>query len=203
MKSNPMPTPRPSLALLPLLALVFCVMLSATGTASAATLGGIELDEEVSVDDTTLALNGAGLRKKFFITLYVGSLYLDSALTDADADAIVQADAPMMIQLDILSNLLTREKLIEALDEGFRNSTNNNTASIGAYIAQMKAALDQPVSPGDQYRIVYSPDTGTQLERSGELLVTIPGIAFKRAAFGIWLSQKPAQASLKNAMLGR
>ena len=106
-------------ALFPLAGLVLLLTLACAGLASAATVSGVDLAEEVAINDTSLSLNGAGLRKKFFIKLYVGSLYLDSSLAGADADAIVQADAPMLIQLDILSNLLTREKLIEALDEGF------------------------------------------------------------------------------------
>jgi len=34
------------------------------------------------------------------------------------------------------------------------------------------------------------------------LKVQVPGLAFKQALFGIWLSDDPVQDSLKEAMLG-
>ena len=38
--------------------------------------------------------------------------------------------------------------------------------------------------------------------RNSELLDTIAGLEFKKAFFGIWLSDNPVQKSLKKAMLG-
>ena len=53
--------------------------------AAALEIEGIEVAETISSADnkTTLLLNGAGLREKFYIDVYVGALYLPAKTTDA------------------------------------------------------------------------------------------------------------------------
>ena len=170
------------------------------GPLQAAKVGGITLDESITVGSTETLYNGAGLRKKLFIKLYVGSLYLTTPSTDANA--IVDADEAMAIRLNILSDLLTRDKLLSALKEGFDKSTGGNTAPIQPQIDQMIALMQDKVSPGDTLTLAYEPGVGTHVMRDGKELDVIEGLPFKKALFGIWLSDKPAQKSLKTDMLG-
>lgn len=170
------------------------------GPLQAAKVGGITLDESFTVGSTETLYNGAGLRKKLFIKLYVGSLYLTTPSTDANA--IIDADEAMAIRLNILSDLLTRDKLLSALKEGFDKSTGGNTAPIQPQIDQMIALMQDKVSPGDTLTLAYEPGVGTHVMRDGKELDVIEGLPFKKALFGIWLSDKPAQKSLKTDMLG-
>ena len=48
----------------------FCTPLAAREVA------GVKLDEQVQLGGTPLVLNGAGVRSKFFVKVYVGALYL-------------------------------------------------------------------------------------------------------------------------------
>lgn len=178
------------------------LLLTPAGPALAEKVAGVTLDDRIVYSETPLTLNGAGIRKKLFIKLYVGSLYVDETLAGSDADTIMKADAPMVIQLDIISDLLTRDKLVKALNDGFNKSTEGNTAPIQAEIDAMHDAFDQPVRPNETYRIAYDPDVGTSILRDEQNLIDLPGLPFKQAIFGIWLSSKPAQKSLKKAMLG-
>lgn len=174
------------------------IALSSTA-ASAKKVGGVKLAPTISINSQLLLLNGAGIRKKLFIKLYVGSLYLTAQ--SSDASAIMAADEPMMIRLNILSNLLTRKKLVKALKAGFKNSTNGNTTPVQAEIDQMIDLMQEKTRPGDSYSLAYEPGVGTHVMRNDEELSTVPGLAFKQALFGIWISDKPAQTSLKKAML--
>lgn len=180
------------------------VLLSVTmmSPSMAAKVGGVTLEESIAVDDVTLFYNGAGLRKKLFIKLYVGSLYTERALNGSDAQSIMQADQPMLIQLNILSDLLTRDKLVKALEEGFEKSTGGNIGPVEDEINTMIDAMSAPVRPGEVYQILYRPLSGTEIIAGGEVLATIQGLPFKQALFGIWISDAPAQKSLKEAMLG-
>jgi long-chain acyl-CoA synthetase len=45
-------------------------------------------------------------------------------------------------------------------------------------------------------------DGGTRITQDGALRGNIPGEAFNKALFRIWLGDRPAQADLKKAMLG-
>lgn len=183
--------------------LAVLVSLTLVSPAMAAKVGGVTLEDSVSINNVTLELNGAGLRKKLFIKLYVGSLYTESSLKGSDGRSIMQADQPMFIQLNILSDLLTRDKLVKALKDGFNKSTGGNTAPIQDGINTMIDAMSQPVLPGEVYQILYRPSAGTIIIAGDELLATIPGLPFKQALFGIWISDAPAQKSLKKAMLGQ
>lgn len=180
-----------------LLALLCCQVFL---PAHAAKKAGVELADTLSISDSELSLNGSGIRKKLFIKLYVGSLYLGEA--SSDAAAVIAADEPMAIRLNILSKLLTRKKMVKALKDGFSNATGGDTSAIQTQIDEMLAGMQEKILPGDVYTLAYEPGVGTHLMRNGEEQLVIEGLPFKQALFGIWLSDKPAQASLKSGLLG-
>lgn len=175
----------------------------AASTAHAARVGGVEIEPALDVDGTALELAGAGIRKKFFIKLYVASLYLPSGMAANDAAAVVAADAPMAITLDVISDKVTRDRMVEALEEGFQASTGGDTAPVQGGIDAMLAAMrGGTVGDGESFTLAYEPASGTHLSRAGEEAALIEGLPFKRALFGIWLSDAPVQGSLKKAMTG-
>ena len=96
--------------------------INAGNPAVAEKVAGVTLDESIVHENDTLVLNGAGLRKRLFFKLYVGSLYLEESLSLAgqNAQLLVEADAPMLIQLNILSDLLTRDKMIGCPERGLQ-----------------------------------------------------------------------------------
>jgi hypothetical protein len=49
--------------------------------------------------------------------------------------------------------------------------------------------------------MVYLPNQGVSVSKNGKLMGTVVGAKFKQALFGIWLSDKPADADLKQALL--
>ncbi|WP_097460276.1 chalcone isomerase family protein [Mangrovitalea sediminis] len=164
--------------------------------------------DDVNVPDTYLAgnsqliLNGAGVRSKWFIDLYVGGLYLTKA--NQDAQAIIDADEPMAISMHIITSLISDSKMQSATMEGFENSTNNNIKPIKAEVDKFISLFKGDINKGDIFTIVYEPQKGIELYRNNKLLGTVGGgLAFKKAVFGIWLCDKPAQKDLKQEMLGK
>ncbi len=149
----------------------------------------------------TLVLNGSGLRKKFFITLYVGSLYLTEK--SSDAEKIIKDDTPMAIRLAIRSSLISPEKMKEATLEGFNKSTRGNITPIKPQIDELLKTFDKGVGQGDVYELINMPGSGVHVVRNGVRVATIRSPAFKQALFGIWLSKTPVQLSLKHQMLGK
>lgn len=174
--------------------------LAPAGTTVAATLAGVEVEDSLEVAGETLTLNGVGLRKRFFVKLYVAGLYTQEGA--GDGDAIVQADAPMALTLDIVSDRVTRDKMVEALNDGFAASTGGDTAPVEAGIAQLREAMGDTLEAGASMAFVYEPGVGTRVSRDGTETAVIEGLPFKQALFGIWLSGTPADAKLKSALLG-
>jgi len=163
---------------------------------------GVHVPEsQLLPDGSSLVLNGAGVRKKLMFKLYIGALYL--AEKSQDAEAIVAAETPMAIELQIISGKINSDNMTKATTEGFEHSTEGKTDSIQAEIQQFLRAFSEPIVKGDKFTMTYIPGDGVIIQKNAKTVDTIsdtPG--FKEALFGIWLSAHPAQDSLKSAMLG-
>ena len=55
---------------------------------------------------------------------------------------------------------------------------------------------------GDSFTIANVPGMGVVVYKNGAKKGAVDGQDFKKALFGIWLSNNPADADLKKAMLG-
>ena len=164
-------------------------------------IGGISLPDTLKANDTELQLNGAGIREKWLLDLYVGGLYLPTKQNDADT--ILKSAEPMAIRLHIISGMITSKKMTNATVEGFENSTHGNTEPLRTEIDKFLSTFAEPIKEGDIFDFIYTPGTGVKIIKNGTTAQTIDGgDAFKEALFGIWISDKPAQKSLKKEMLG-
>jgi hypothetical protein len=91
----------------------------------------------------------------------------------------------------------------DAVDEGFIKSTNNSVSSLQSRINQFKQIFKDEIKKGDQYVFQYEPSKGLSIIRNGKLSAIIPGLDFKKALFGIWLCDNPADKDLKSQLLGK
>ncbi|WP_299495036.1 chalcone isomerase family protein [uncultured Shewanella sp.] len=169
-------------------------------SAQAKEVSGVNLPDTLSIDNQTLLLNGAGERSKMFFDLYVASLYLPSKIHNA-ADVL---NAPRaVIKLNIVSSMITAEKMKKAIAEGFDASTNGNVKPIQAQIDQFVAVFSDKISEGDQFTFDTSPKTGVTASKNGTVLVTINNDTFRQALLNIWLGDDPVQSSLKSDLLDK
>ena len=183
-----------------LLFLVFAFVFIAVAPAQTKA-GGATLPNSVTFEGKTLVLNGVGVREKFWMDMYAGALYLNAK--SSNASAIMGANEPMAIKLHMVSKMITSDRMIEAVNEGFENSTRGNTASLKSEIEKFKGFFKEEIKINDVFDIVYLPSKGVVVFKNGNELGTIKGIPFKKALFGIWLSENPADKKLKSGMLGK
>lgn len=181
-----------------LAALLLTAVLSAP--ASALTVAGVDLPDTYSAMDTELTLNGAGTRSKWFIDLYVGGLYLPETMDDGQA--IISADEPQAITLHIISGMITSDRMKSATVEGFENATNGDLSAIQKDVDTFLEVFSEEIKEGDVFHLVYRPGQGVRVLKNGEERGLIGDLEFKKALFGIWLSDQPAQEDLKEKMLG-
>jgi hypothetical protein len=181
--------------------IIIAVMMAAT-TQAQMTVNGVALPESIKAGETSCELNGAGIRKKLFFKLYVGGLYL--AEKSSDGNAIVNADKAMAVKLEITSGMISSENMSEAINEGFEASTGGNVAPLKAQIEEFVNTFKKSeIVEGNVFDIIYVPGKGVESYKNGTLQGTIEGMDFKKALFGIWLGNKPADDDLKAAMLGK
>lgn len=164
-------------------------------------VSGVELPEQLNLNEQKLLYNGGGVREKLWIDLYVAALYLQEK--SSDTKQILTSNKPMSVRLHIVSKLITSKKMIDAVEEGFRNSTNGNTASIRKRIDSFIEFFKEEIVKGDEFDLLYIPGKGTIAYKNGVKKGEIAGLDFKAALFGIWLSNKAADDDLKEKMLGK
>lgn len=164
------------------------------------TIEDVTLAPSFQADENNLILNGGGLREKYFLDLYVGGLYVTNKTSDAQK--IIAADEAMAIQLNIISNLITSEKMIESTEEGFKKSTKGKQEEMRADINSFMDSFKEEIKDGDVFDIVYIPSVGVNVYKAGKKVKTVGDLKFKQALFGIWLCDDPADDDLKEGMLG-
>lgn len=180
--------------------LIAIAALIVTSGALALDVGGVKLDDKASVGGQELVLNGAGIRTKVFIKVYVGALYVPAKAVDL---AGVLAKGPRRFQLVLLRDL-SADQLIDALVDGMKaNSTPEEQAAIATQTAEMVATMKafKDVKEKDVVTLDFV-DGATKIGLNGAAKASIAGEPFNRALTRVWLGEHPAQADLKKAMLG-
>jgi hypothetical protein len=175
------------------------LILSSFHSFSQTRVAGVELPNQIIVADQKLQLEGAGTRVKLWMDMYAMGLYLTQDMTDAKK--IISIDESMGIRLEIISGLITSEKMESATREGFKNATNGEMENIKQEIDDFISVFQNNIEKKDVFEFIYSPATGTMVYKNGELKQSIPGLSFKQALFGIWLCNKPADNNLKEKLL--
>ena len=160
----------------------------------------ISVPDSVQLGPASLSLNGAGVRKKAFISVYVAALY--TATKQTDAAAIVAGKEPKRMSLHFLRDVEAK-KIHAAWREGFEANLP------AAELAAMTDAIDRFVAAfpdmkkGDTVWIDALPDVGLRLTINDAPKASYRGDAFIQAVFKIWLGDKPVQDRLKKELLGQ
>jgi hypothetical protein len=161
-------------------------------------VGGVNVSPTVVLHQKTLPLNGAGIRKKLFIKVYVGSLYMERKVTTT---AQLLADpGEKLVRMNFVYSKVEKEKIIEAFAEGLAN----NSPAV-AQSAEAKAFLSWFTSDfvaGDTVDISLSPDGTVAASHNGKALGTVRSPALAQGVLLIWFGEKPADGGLKKGMLG-
>ena len=167
-------------------------------TAVARDLAGVTLPDTLRAGETTLQLNGLGVRQKAIFKVYVGGLYL--AAPSKDATAILAADQPKAIRMHFL-RALSKAQLVDARQEGFTANAKDKAAAQQATFTKM-LALVPDVKEGDTLTFTYVPGQGTTLQVNDHQVGVFAGKDFADAVFSIWLGPEPPSKDLQKGMLG-
>jgi len=154
-----------------------------------------------------LVKNGAGSRTKFMMKVYYATLYVPQELKGAGDTQIIDADQPMVLDLYITSGMITKDKFVSSIAEAFDQSAKAGYATTDKQ-AYINLYNDVTMAEGDTVSNRYEPGKGMSViftTKAGQsrTLGTLKGLQTKKAFWGIFLSSKPIQGSLKNNLLGK
>jgi Chalcone isomerase-like len=166
--------------------------------AQAATLAGVTFPDTVTVDGTTLVLNGMGLREatRLRVRAYVGGLYLEKRTSDART--VIDSHQLKQVRMEFLRNIDGRR-----LASGWADSLRQiGGSAMEPSIAQFTSLIGD-VRTGDTLSFTWRPGTGIEVTLRGEVRGSIPGDQFARTLFEVWFGASPGDERLKRGMLGK
>ena len=167
-------------------------------------LAGVKYEPTAQVANTRLQLNGAGVRYKLVIKVYTAGLYLQGKA--ATPEAVLAAPGPKRLQITMLRDidgnelgkLFTRGMQDNATREEFAKSIPG-TIKMGEIFATRRK-----LNAGESFAVDFVPGAGTVISVNGKTAAEpIKEPEFFSALMHIWLGKNPADAQLKDALLGR
>ena len=174
------------------------LIVAATG-ANAATVAGATIEDSVSVNNQRLTLNGAGLRKKFVVKVYVGALYVP--VKSNSPAAILAADTPRRQVMHFLYDV-DKKKIADAWEEGLQDNTPTASADVKTAFRTLASWMED-MKEGQRIVLTYVPGPGTTVEVNGKNKGTLGGKAVADAILNTWIGPKPGPGGdFKKAVLG-
>ncbi|HWP17885.1 MAG TPA: chalcone isomerase family protein [Burkholderiaceae bacterium] len=178
--------------------------LTSTAPAQPADVAGVKYEPEVTVGGAKLQLNGAGVRYKAIFKVYTAGLYLTAKATTPQA--VFATSGPkrlnivMLREIDAneLGKLFTRGMEQNASREDFAKSIPG-TIKMGEIFAAKKK-----LAQGESFQVDWIPGQGTLILVNGKPMAEpIKEPEFYTSLMKIWLGNNPADAQLKDALLGK
>nr|WP_314839810.1 chalcone isomerase family protein [uncultured Flavobacterium sp.] len=168
------------------------------------TVNGVNIPRTIEFKGTTLTLNGVGQRSKFFTDLYIQALYLTKF--SQDANQILESGNEMAVSLHITSGLISSKKLSKALAKGMEKSVGESgVLKFAKELQELEDLLStEETKSGDVFELTFNPqDESLWITKNKIYRGKIKGIEFKKAFYGIWLSENPVDKTLKEDLLGK
>ncbi|MFB9077488.1 chalcone isomerase family protein [Flavobacterium procerum] len=184
-----------------LLTLLISLQFSAVSAQTHIDVNGVTVPRKIEFQGKTLQLNGAGGRSKMWLEVYVQALYLSQL--SQDPQFIIDSDTEMAIRIEITSSMVSSSKLTKAINAGFEKSAGAELENLRPRIEELKKFLSDAITEKDVFILAYNPmDQSINVTKNEVFKGKISGFDFKKALFGIWLSDKPVDETLRKHLLG-
>lgn len=170
------------------------------GTAAAAELDGVRLDDSAQVAGRDLKLNGAGLSLRLVFKVYAISLYLVEPRKTAEE--VLNSDGPRRLAILMLRDV-SGEEFSRALADSAADPAPTRVDR-GVLQVGMRIAAKAGLRKGDRLTMDWVPGIGAVIELNQKPLIEpIADRNFYNALLDIWLGARPADPALKKRLLGR
>jgi hypothetical protein len=182
--------------------IIFTIFLALSAQTHALELADVKLDENIQLEKQQLVLNGAGIRKKLLLKVYIGALYLAEKTHSAET---VLADAGAKRMSFILLRDVSGKQVLNGISEAILpNNSEEEMKAIDArlYLFEKMFVPVPEIKKGEIVNLDYIPGQGTRVSVNGVVKGHIEGQDFYRSLLKIWVGKKPVQSSLKKSVLG-
>jgi long-chain acyl-CoA synthetase len=164
-------------------------------------VSGVRFDDHVTLEGTSLVLNGTGLRHVtiFGIEVYVAGLYVPTR--GHDATEVLRADRAKQVVL-VMKRDVSRDQIGTAFREAIERSAGSRTASLRTEIDAF-AAWIPAMHEHDRVTASYTPASGLTVTSTASTTTFHASNDFAAALFGVWIGPHAIEDSLRDGMLAR
>jgi hypothetical protein len=185
-------------------ALAALLTLPLASAAQTTDVSGVKFANTIQVGNSKLQMNGAGVRYKVVFKVYAAALYL--AEKAATPEAALAAPGPRHLQIVMLREIDANE-LGKLFTKGMeQNASRDEFSKSIPGILRMSDIFSsrKMLAAGESFAIDWLPGTGTVISVNGKPEgQPIKEPEFYSALMKIWFGKSPADAQLKDALLGK
>jgi hypothetical protein len=180
------------------------LLLSATamGEVHAATLEGQRFDDTTKLADSTLRLNGLGLRGVAWIKAFVAGLYV--AAPSKDAAQLLAMPGPKRVRLKIMLSASSHELTKSLVGRIEDHEPEAVRAKLGDRLTALASLIDGvgELAPGDTLDLDFIPDKGLSLRYNDKSVGNaVPGEDLYRCVLKIFVGDHPVDRRMKEGLL--
>jgi hypothetical protein len=158
---------------------------------------------KVSVGTDTLQLNGRGVRARLLVKVYEAGLYTKKPVQSIDE--LAKLDGPKRLHA-VAMREVDAETVGRFFIKGFtENNSRDDVAKMLPTLSQLSVLFTdkRKIKTGDSFGFDYVPGLGTKLVINGAIQGDwVKDPAFFPMVMRIWMGPQPADADLKQALLG-
>ncbi len=175
----------------------------ACSAAQAADIEGVEIDDEMELGGTRLALNGAGTRTVYIVKAYVAALYVHRP--SAQSQALLSQDGPRRLSITMLADL-SADWIAERFVAAMR--ANHGVDEFARIEPRVERLIDTLLTLGQTRKgeriDIDALDGATHVSVDGHALgPALPGEDLFDAVLRIFVGERPLDMALKRDLLGQ
>jgi hypothetical protein len=167
-------------------------------------VASVKYDNTLQTANTTLVLNGAGVRYKAVFKVYTAGLYLTRKA--GTTEAVLGTPGPKRMHIVMLRDINASE-LGKLFTRGMEDNAPKDefSKSVAGTLKMSEIFFRiKKLNAGDSFSVDWVPGVGTTIVVNGKPAADpIKEPEFFSALVKIWLGQSPADANLKDALLGK
>ncbi|MBL0729679.1 chalcone isomerase family protein [Piscinibacter sp. HJYY11] len=167
-------------------------------------VAGVKYENTVQSGNSTLVLNGAGVRYKAVFKVYTAGLYLTRKA--GTTEAVLSAPGPKRMHIVMLREINASE-LGKLFTRGMEDNAPKDefSKSVAGTLKMSEIFFRiKKLNTGDSFWVDWVPGVGTTIVVNGKPAADpIKEPEFFSALVKIWLGQSPADSLLKDALLGK
>ena len=184
--------------------LAAALMLALPAALAQANVSGVKYDETSEVRGAKLQLNGAGVRYKAVFKVYAAGLYLSRKA--GSMEEVLAAPGAKRLSVTMLRDMDSSE-LGKLFSRGIEDNMDKKEFSkLIPGVMRMSQLFSEckKLAAGDTFTVDWVPGTGTVIGvKCSQNNEPFKEPEFYNALLRIWLGPNPADARLKDALLGK